>query len=229
MGIEAKKIKIPIYTGTLKIYFFESKQDWNKLCKKYNCDLSFDDFAAIAFHDKQKNSYVVFLNANLQPKDYDYIAHETTHIVNRIFDSHMIKLDIHNDEPQTYLTGWVFKQLCDSLIEYQKEKDIKSKIKESKHLILDIEEPEIDEISGQKIFKLIWNKTEDIIPPENEFPLIGYNKEWIDEIQNPKGIRLFWKTKNGYESQIPTLKVDVKNFFDYDSIPEYWTVLNICY
>ncbi len=25
------------------------------------------------------------------------------------------------------------------------------------------------------------------------------------------------------------LKVDVKNFFDYDSIPEYWTVLNICY
>lgn len=23
--------------------------------------------------------------------------------------------------------------------------------------------------------------------------------------------------------------VDVKNFFDYDSIPEYWTVLNICY
>ena len=32
-----------------------------------------------------------------------------------------------------------------------------------------------------------------------------------------------------WESQIPTLKIDVKNFFDYDSIPEYWTVLNICY
>ena len=39
------------------------------------------------------------------------IAHESVHLVNHLFEDWGIKLDLDNDEPQAYLTGWFVEQI----------------------------------------------------------------------------------------------------------------------
>ncbi len=41
----------------------------------------------------------------------DTIAHEAIHVLTRIFKHASIQLDLVNDEPQAYLTGWVAGEL----------------------------------------------------------------------------------------------------------------------
>jgi hypothetical protein len=43
------------------------------------------------------------------------IAHEIVHIVNHIYLDCAMQLDRHNDEPQAYLTGWLFDEIEDFL------------------------------------------------------------------------------------------------------------------
>lgn len=54
--------------------------------------------------------------AMLQPDaSADTVAHESVHIVNKIFNDRGIRLDSHNDEPQAYLTGWVAGKINEAL------------------------------------------------------------------------------------------------------------------
>lgn len=80
---------------------------------KYNISFSKKDnklYDAVVFQDKS-NYIVVFHNKF----NYSVVAHEVVHLVNLIFKDHNIELDLDNDEPQAYLTGYIFKQ-CEKFL-----------------------------------------------------------------------------------------------------------------
>lgn len=91
-----KTITIPLYFERLKIVVVD------KLDKP--------DYAA--YVSLQKNLVVLHLTPLASA---GVVAHEAVHIVNHIFQQCDIMLDIHNDEPQAYLTGWVVDQITNVL------------------------------------------------------------------------------------------------------------------
>lgn len=104
-----KTIKIPIYYSTLTIILVENL---SVLQKRYKTLDSFDglaDFGAVTFKDTNKyRHYVVgFTDAD----HLSNIAHEIVHIKNHIYLDSAMVLDTHNDEPEAYLTGWLFDEI----------------------------------------------------------------------------------------------------------------------
>lgn len=56
-----------------------------------------------------------------EPYNEGYIAHEILHTTNRILLSRGIVADFENDEPQTYLDGWLTTKYYECLSEMTKE------------------------------------------------------------------------------------------------------------
>ena len=109
-----KIIKVPIYIGDLLML---QTNKFEKVNKSYNSNFTKEDnkmYDAVVFKDSKKhiNQYIVVLRKDA---NYAVIAHETVHLVNVIFKDHGIKLDLDNDEPQAYLTGWLFDQIYNFL------------------------------------------------------------------------------------------------------------------
>lgn len=105
--MKKKKIKIPIYFGSLIIIKVDNITDANK---KYsiNANESYESFCFTTENKKGSKKYYIVLK---KETDISIIAHEVVHLVNYIFLHNGIELDRHNDEPQAYLTGWIFKQI----------------------------------------------------------------------------------------------------------------------
>ncbi|RUT68678.1 hypothetical protein D0817_20170 [Flavobacterium cupreum] len=105
------KHKLKVYHGYLVVII---SKDLNKVANKYN----FPDaskYAAFTFEkcvDNVDSFYIVLDEKNIQ---YDIIAHEVVHLVNYIFDSHGCQLDSKNDEPQAYLTGYIFNKILKTI------------------------------------------------------------------------------------------------------------------
>lgn len=99
-----KIINIPIYQCKLTIIL---DKDLQYVTKKYKTiDLS--NYGAVTMRVPNKHSeYLVAFEYS----ERSIIAHEVTHLVNYIFKDKCIELDIDNDEPQAYLTGWLFKKI----------------------------------------------------------------------------------------------------------------------
>jgi len=110
--MKQKTIRIPIYCCKLTIVIDKDLQ-WVE--KKYKT-ISLENFGAVTFKDKNKyRHYVVaFTDAN----HLSNIAHEIVHIKNQIYVDCAMELDRFNDEPEAYLTGWLF----DEIHEFLKEK-----------------------------------------------------------------------------------------------------------
>lgn len=105
------KFKIPLYPGKLIVI---KADDLQPILDKYGLKADASKYGAFTFN-KYKNDvfrcYVLFSN------DFDasLIAHESVHVVNFIYESIGAKLDVVNDEPQAYLTGWVFDKIYKTL------------------------------------------------------------------------------------------------------------------
>ena len=78
----------------------------------------------------------------------------------------------------------------------------------------------------------IWNKfTEGSLPPE-DVDVIAYNKKWIDEDNNPKGIRIGFRMSDIFisaqwdgDANYSTHCSDDNDYYDYngkEELPEYW-------
>lgn len=98
-----KEIKIPIYGG--KIIFIYGELSYIK--SKYNLNFNPDDYDAIVFDVEEKDQFILAFS-NIKEST---LVHEIIHLVNNIFKSRNIKLDIDNDEPQAYLAGWIANEL----------------------------------------------------------------------------------------------------------------------
>lgn len=111
MGVyKHKKIPIPLYHGYLHIHITDDFKDIEKKLdvELDNCEL----YEGICFHEFKNDSLHVHVGFPL--KTYpDVVAHESKHVVNKIFKIAGIKLDVDNDEPECYLLSWVVKQVYD--------------------------------------------------------------------------------------------------------------------
>lgn len=105
-----KKIDIPIYYGSLIIVVSDKYPD---VAKKFGLSEDVDRFGAFVWTRQDSSGITEFLICIDEEVENHLIAHETVHLVNAIFEDKGIQLDRSNDEPQAYLTGWVFKQIED--------------------------------------------------------------------------------------------------------------------
>lgn len=99
--VRKHKIKVPIYGTSVTVILCDSLKE---IEKEYNLTDT-DCCAAITFKRKFKY-HVAFEKAPPET-----IAHEVVHLVNHIFYDRGINLDLINDEPQAYFTGWLFNQI----------------------------------------------------------------------------------------------------------------------
>lgn len=100
------KITIPIYGGKLVVVKCKNLKAINK---KYNTEAD-NTVQACAFRlisKKGKRRYFMVFHKNTSNA---ILVHEAVHIVNMIFHDICHKPDENNDEPQAYLTEWVFEQ-----------------------------------------------------------------------------------------------------------------------
>lgn len=102
-------IEIPIYQCSLTIIL---DKDLKYVEKTYKT-ISLDDFGAVTLKDESK--YRHFIVAFTDVKHVSNIAHEIVHIKNHIYLDCAMQLDRHNDEPEAYLTGFLFDKIYEFL------------------------------------------------------------------------------------------------------------------
>lgn len=99
-----KTVDIPIYQCTLTIILTENLK---YVQKKYNTT-SLEDFGAVTLKGNDyRNIVVAFTDKN----HLSNIVHEIVHIKNYIFLDCAMEVDRINDEPEAYLSGWLFDQI----------------------------------------------------------------------------------------------------------------------
>ncbi len=103
--MKIKTIEIPIYFCHLTIIIFDKDLSYTE--KKYKTH-SLKDYGAVTLKDEKKYRHFVVAFENYNKS---IIAHEIVHIVNFIYLDCAMELDRHNDEPQAYLTGWLFDKI----------------------------------------------------------------------------------------------------------------------
>ena len=107
--MKQKTIDINPYSCSLTIIF---DKDFYYVEKEYNLP-SLDQFGAVTFkNEKEYRNYVVVFT---DKKHLSNIAHEIVHIKNHIYLDCAMQLDRINDEPEAYLTGWLFEQIYNFL------------------------------------------------------------------------------------------------------------------
>lgn len=102
--MKSRTIDIPIYFGKLTMLLVD---DFSELDQSHDIKIKDELYDAVFFELKDNDEYIVAI----KKVDLSIVAHEIVHIVNAIFLSCGIELDRRNDEPQAYLTGWIFKQI----------------------------------------------------------------------------------------------------------------------
>lgn len=107
--MKIKTIDIPIYCGKITIIL---DKDLSYIEKKYKT-ISLDGFGAVTLKDQSK--YRHYIVAFTDKKHLSNIAHEIVHLKNHIYLDCAMQLDRHNDEPEAYLTGWLFDVIYDFL------------------------------------------------------------------------------------------------------------------
>lgn len=107
--MKAKTIEIPIYCCTLTMIL---DKDLSYVEKKYKTK-PLSDFGAVTLkhEDKYRHYVVAFTDAG----HLSNIAHEIVHLKNAISIDCAMELDRYNDEPEAYLTGWLFDQIYNFL------------------------------------------------------------------------------------------------------------------
>lgn len=107
--MRSKTIDIPIYCAKLTMIL---DNDLKYVQKKYKTS-SLDNFGAVVLKNESKYRHYI---AAFTDKDHlSNIAHEIVHIKNHIYLDCAMELDRYNDEPEAYLTGWLFDQIYNFL------------------------------------------------------------------------------------------------------------------
>lgn len=107
--MKVKTINIPIYCGKLTMIL---DKDLVSVEKKYKTS-SLENFGAVTL--KNDSDYRHYVVAFTNPNHLSNIAHEIVHLKNHIYLDCAMELDRYNDEPEAYLTGWLFDQIHEFL------------------------------------------------------------------------------------------------------------------
>jgi len=103
--VRIKTIKIPIYCAKLTMIF---DKDLSYVEKEYKT-ISLESFGAVTLSNK--NNYRHYIVAFTDKDHLSNIAHEIVHVKNHIYVDYAMEVDRFNDEPEAYLTGWLFEQI----------------------------------------------------------------------------------------------------------------------
>lgn len=114
--MKCKHLQVPIYECGLTIIF---TKDLNEVAKKYKLEGDWSKYGALTFKDKSKFRHYVTVFTD--PTHLSNIAHEIVHIKNHIFLGIAAEIDLCNDEPEAYLTGWLFDQINNFLTNFKSE------------------------------------------------------------------------------------------------------------
>lgn len=114
--MKKQTIQIPIYGCTLTMIL---DSDLSYVQKKYKTtDLS--GFGAVTLKNESKSrNYVVAFTDGWRAN----VVHEIVHVVNQIYVDCAMQLDRINDEPQAYLSGWLYDQIDEFLKKYEISKN----------------------------------------------------------------------------------------------------------
>jgi hypothetical protein len=102
-----KKIKVPLYFVTLVLV---QAKDISCLNKKLDIEVSNKTTDAYMYQRDTKNGDIEYYMVFKKKTTAQIIAHESVHTVNAIFNRVHIEPNLHNDESQAYLMGWIVKQ-----------------------------------------------------------------------------------------------------------------------
>lgn len=102
-------IDIPIYQCKLTIIL---DKDLSYVEKKYGTK-SLSNYGAVTI-DKEAE-YRHYVVAFTDATHLSNIAHEIVHLKNAIYLACAMEIDRYNDEPEAYLTGWLFDQIYNFL------------------------------------------------------------------------------------------------------------------
>lgn len=98
-------IEIPIYQCKLTIIL---DSDLSYIEKEYKT-ISLENFGAVTLKDESENRHYIVAFTD---KDHlSNITHEIVHLKNNIFCDCGAELSVRYDEPEAYLSGWLFDQI----------------------------------------------------------------------------------------------------------------------
>jgi len=103
--MKIKTIQIPIYKCKLTMVLDDNL---NYIEKKYKTT-SLKNFGAVVL--KNDSDYRHYIVAFTDKDHLSNIVHEIVHIKNHIFLDCAMNLNVHDDEPEAYLSGWLFDQI----------------------------------------------------------------------------------------------------------------------
>lgn len=103
-----KKVKIPIYYGTLHIIVTSGGMECVK--EKYGIKENVENYGAFVWSNYVDGVSQHYISIDKDIEN-DLIVHEIIHLVNDVFIHVGAKPDLHNDEHQAYLAGWFFKKI----------------------------------------------------------------------------------------------------------------------
>ena len=108
--LHIKEVSVPMYYGTFVVVLTNSVELLKKKLPLWSDDYV---FAHTVLGDwKGWRGHIVVLNFDHEVKlSYGTIAHEALHATLDICDSVNIVVDFKNQEPVTYLNGWVMDQV----------------------------------------------------------------------------------------------------------------------
>lgn len=105
-----KEIEIPIYCASLTMILDNDlsyiEKEYRSQYKEYG---SLEDAGAVTLKDKSKYRHYVVAFTDVE--HLSNVAHEIVHIKNEIYLDCAMELDRNNDEPEAYLTGWLFDEI----------------------------------------------------------------------------------------------------------------------
>lgn len=104
-----RRFKTPLYGIGFTVIIYDSPEELREKFKgvEFNHDIESFDGGVFELED---HHYLVLHNYIYKKIPYPtpgIIAHEAKHLVNRIFGSIGQELDLHNDEAECYLLGWI--------------------------------------------------------------------------------------------------------------------------
>lgn len=104
LDIIKETIEVPIYNCKVTVILDKDLKYVQDLYKTK--DLS--NYGAVTMRVPDRFCEYVIAFEYSEPQ---IIAHEVVHLVNYIYQDRCIELDLKNDEPQAYLTGWLVEQI----------------------------------------------------------------------------------------------------------------------
>lgn len=108
---------IPIYNGRLIVAVCDNLQE---IADAYEVEADMKGFTAFACDWMEDTGHRVYLIGIRPDASPGVIAHESKHLVNRLFRFIGLQLDANNDEAECYLLGWIVNRASTVLEKYKK-------------------------------------------------------------------------------------------------------------